>query len=71
MRGWVSGDESVCRRTLMGTNAGPAGTGQMVRISGYEKWRLGDDGLTTSSPGNFDAAEYRRKFENAADSNES
>ena len=49
--------------TLMGTNTGPGGTGHRVRISGFEKWRIGHDGLIASSQGHFDAAEYRRQLE--------
>src|SRR4029453_1926309 len=31
--------------TLTGTNTGPGGTGNSVRISGYELWRLDVNGL--------------------------
>ena len=48
--------------TLSGTNTGPGGRGQKVRISGFERWRLGDDGLIASSEGQFDSAEYRRQL---------
>ena len=58
----VRGEEAEYHWTLTGTNAGPEGTGHSVRISGFEKWRLGRDGLITSSQGNFDAAEYRRQL---------
>jgi hypothetical protein len=42
--------------TLVGTNTGPGGTGNRVRISGFEEWTIGDDGLiagrwaTTTKP---------------------
>lgn len=49
--------------TLTGANTGPGGTGHRVRISGLEKWRLGDNELIASSQGHFDAAEYRRQLE--------
>ena len=49
--------------TLVGTNSGPGGTGHRVRISGFERWRIGSDGLIASSQGHFDAAEYRRQLE--------
>jgi len=42
--------------TLVGTNSGPGGTGHRVRISGFERWRIGSDGLIASSHGHFDAA---------------
>lgn len=49
--------------TLIGTNTGPGGTGKSVRISGYEEWQIGDDGLIALSLGHFDAAEYARQLE--------
>lgn len=48
--------------TLTGTNTGPGGTGKSVRISGYEEWRLGVDGLIAESKGHFDASEYDRQL---------
>ena len=48
--------------TLTGTNTGPGGTGQAVRISGVEEWVLGADGLIVDSLGHFDDAEYRRQL---------
>lgn len=49
--------------TLIGTNTGPGGTGQRVRISGFELWQIGTDGLIAASQGQFDAADYRRQLE--------
>jgi len=48
--------------TLVGTNTGPGGTGNRVRISGYELWRLSEDGLIAESKGQFDAVEYERQL---------
>ncbi len=48
--------------TLTGTNTGPGGTGNAVRISGYEAWRFGPDGLIAESWGHFDAADYERQL---------
>ena len=48
--------------TLTGTNTGPGGTGKAVRISGYEEWRTGDNGLIVESKGHFDEAEYQRQL---------
>ena len=59
----VEGGGVVYRWTLTGTNTGPGGTGRAVRISGYEKWRIGEDGLIAESLGRFDAEEYRRQLE--------
>lgn len=47
--------------TLMGTNAGPGGTGKMVKISGQELWVFDQDGLVKESIGSFDTAEYNRQ----------
>jgi hypothetical protein len=48
--------------TLIGTNTGPGGTGNAVKISGYEEWLIGDDGLIADSQGHFDQAEYDRQL---------
>jgi uncharacterized protein (TIGR02246 family) len=44
--------------TFTGTNAGPSGSGNRVRISGYEVWRIGEDGLIADSQGHFDSEDY-------------
>jgi hypothetical protein len=49
--------------TLAGTNSGPGGRGNRVKISGYEEWRIGPDGLIADSKGHFDEAEYKRQIE--------
>ena len=48
--------------TLIGTNTGPGGTGNKVRISGYELWKIDNDGLIGESKGNFDAADYEHQL---------
>jgi predicted ester cyclase len=48
--------------TLDGTNTGPGGTGNRVRMSGFETWTMGDDVLVASSVGTFDQAEYERQL---------
>ena len=53
---------AVYRWTLTGTNTGPAGTGKHVRISGYEEWTFGADGLIAESKGHFDEADYSRQL---------
>ena len=60
----VSGNKAraLYRWTLEGTNTGPGGTGARVRISGYEEWRIGADGLICQSLGHFDAADYDRQL---------
>ncbi|HEU4517339.1 MAG TPA: nuclear transport factor 2 family protein [Steroidobacteraceae bacterium] len=44
-----------------GTASGPGGTGRTVRISGYEDWTLGADGLITRSLGYYDQADWDRQ----------
>ena len=51
----------IYKWTLEGTNTGPGGTGNRVRISGFEEWRMGADRLVAESLGNFDATEYQRQ----------
>ena len=48
--------------TLTGTNSGPGGTGKRVRISGYELWKIDNNGLIAESKGHFDSAEYERQL---------
>jgi uncharacterized protein (TIGR02246 family) len=55
------GDTTAFHWTLTGTNTGPGGTGNRVRISGYELWKIDDAGLIAESSGHFDAAEYERQ----------
>lgn len=52
--------------TLTGINSGPGGTGKPVRISGFESWQLGADGLIEESLGSFDVADYERQIAGCA-----
>jgi uncharacterized protein (TIGR02246 family) len=52
--------------TLVGTNTGPGGTGNRVRISGYEEWAIDGSGLIADSQGHFDQAEYERQLSQGA-----
>ena len=58
----VDRSHAVYRWTLTGTNDGPGGTGRAVRISGYEEWTIGEDGLIAESRGHFDENEYQRQL---------
>lgn len=53
--------------TLTGTNTGPNGTGKKVNISGFELWKLDDNGLIKESKGTFDADEYNRQLKYGAE----
>lgn len=44
----------------------PGGTGQHVRIGGFEEWTIDDDGLIAVSLGHFDQAEYDRQVQHGA-----
>jgi predicted ester cyclase len=63
----VQGDSAVYTWTLVGTNTGPDGSGHRVRISGFEVWRIGADGLIAESMGHFDSDAYQRQIERGAD----
>ena len=56
------GDRAEYHWTLIGTNTGLAGTGNPVRISGFESWRFDPDGLIAESQGQFDSADYMRQL---------
>jgi uncharacterized protein (TIGR02246 family) len=60
------GERVVYHWTLSGANTGPGGTGQRVRISGFEEWQMGDDRLVAESQGHFDSTEYQRQLEHGA-----
>jgi steroid delta-isomerase-like uncharacterized protein len=59
----LEADRAIYHWTLVGTNTGPGGTGRAVRVSGFEVWQMGADGLIANSRGNFDAEDYRRQLE--------
>ena len=59
----LDGAAPVYHWTLIGTNTGPGGTGQPVKISGYEIWQMNADGLIQASLGHFDAKEYARQLD--------
>ena len=56
------GDRTAFHWTLTGTNNGPGGTGNKVRISGYELWKIDNNGLIAESKGHFDATDYERQI---------
>ncbi len=58
------GDRTAFYWTLTGTYAG---TGNHVRISGYELWKIDNAGLIAESSGHFDAAEYERQLKDGVD----
>ncbi len=41
-----------------------------VRISGFDEWRIGGDGLIAASQGHFDSAEYQRQLEHGYRAND-
>jgi predicted ester cyclase len=53
--------------TFAGTNTGPDGTGKKVRISGYELWKIDNDGLVAESTGHFNAADYEQQLGKRSD----
>jgi predicted ester cyclase len=61
----LRGERAEFHWTLLGTNTGPGGKGHRIRISGFELWEIGADGLIASSQGRFDSAEYQRQLEHS------
>jgi thiomorpholine-carboxylate dehydrogenase len=59
----VLGGQFIYRWSLTGTRSG---SGHRVRIHGFERWRIGADGLIAESQGAFDAAGYQRQVEGTA-----
>jgi predicted ester cyclase len=53
------GDRTAFYWTLTGTYAG---TGNHVHISGYELWKIDNNGLIADSKGHFDASDYERQL---------
>lgn len=66
----LQGDRAVYHWTLIGTNTGPSGTGHHVRISGFEVWEIGEDGLLSKSQGHFDRAAYQLQLEQGVEKSE-
>jgi predicted ester cyclase len=48
--------------TFAGTNTGPGGTGNKVDFSGFEEWKMNNEGLIQKSIGTYDANEYNRQL---------
>ena len=61
------GDRTAFHWTLTGTNSGPGSTGNRVQISGYELWKIDNDGLIRESKGNFDSAECERQLKHGVE----
>ena len=55
------GNRVLYHWTFIGTNSGPGGTGNEVRISGYEDWKIGLDGLIADSRGPYDAQAWNQQ----------
>ena len=55
-------DVTAFHWTLTGANTGPRGKGKRVRISGYELWKIDNNGLIAESKGHFDSVEYERQL---------
>ena len=55
-------DKTRFHWTLTGTNTGPGGSGNKVKISGFEEWTLDENQLIKESKGNFDEEDYSRQL---------
>jgi uncharacterized protein (TIGR02246 family) len=58
----VDGERIEYHWTFTGTNTGPGGTGNAVRVKGYESWTIDEAGLIAASLGTYDADEYARQL---------
>jgi steroid delta-isomerase-like uncharacterized protein len=58
----LEGSNAVFRWIWTGTNTGPGGTGNAVRMTGYEEWTFSADGLIAESKGHYDEEEYQRQL---------
>jgi hypothetical protein len=54
----VAGDSAFFVWTHTGTNPGPGGSGNCVRVSGIEVWEMGESGLIKQSQGFYDSEAY-------------
>ena len=52
----IAGDGATYHWTLISVGRG-------LRISGFEQWTIGNDGLITRSLGHFDSEDYTRQLE--------
>jgi hypothetical protein len=57
-----SGTHAIFNWTLEGHNTGPEGTGNYVKVRGWEYWRYDIDGLIAESLGHFDNADFERQI---------
>jgi len=60
--GSIGVGRAVYRWTLTGTDNGPLGRGNALKISGFEVWRFGADGLIAESLGYFDGEDFQRQL---------
>jgi len=58
----VDGERIEYHWTFTGTHTGPGGTGNAVRVDGFESWTIDEDGLIAASLGSYDAEEYARQL---------
>jgi hypothetical protein len=59
----VDGERIEFHWTFTGTNNGPGGTGNAVRVHGFESWTIDEDGLIAASLGSYDAELYAHQLE--------
>ena len=56
------GNQAIYLWTLEGTNSGPGGTGNFVRIPGWQNWTLSSDLMIVKADGGYDAEEYDQQI---------
>jgi uncharacterized protein (TIGR02246 family) len=63
------GNQAIYLWTLEGTNSGPGGTGNFVRILGWQNWHISNDLLIVKADGGYDGVEYDRQIQEGILSN--
>ncbi len=56
------GNQAIFLWTLIGTNSGPGGTGNFVKVPGWQNWILSDDPLIVRADCGYDAEDYDRQI---------
>ncbi len=58
----TGGNQAIYLWTLVGTHSGPGGTGNFVKIPGWQNWLLTDNLLISRADCGYDVADYERQL---------
>jgi len=59
----TGGNQAIYLWTLVGTHSGPGGTGNFVKIPGWQNWLLNDELLITKADCGYDTVDYRHQID--------